>query len=79
MKTENKTGPSYTAEKDKIMVLVCENFLTDLCGKLEALRYKYVNNTKIFESEQEYLDFCRAQVTATTLKMIAFNTELFNS
>lgn len=71
--------PQYAAGKDKIMKATCENFLNDLRGKLEALQYKYVNNTRTFDNEQEYLEFCRAQINATTLKMIAFNEESFNS
>ena len=78
-KQEILTKPQYTAQKDKIMKATCENFINDLRGKLEALQYKYTNNTRIFDNEQEYLEFCRAQVNATTLKMIAFNEELYNA
>jgi len=76
---ESKKEANYTAQKNKIMKTTCENFILELRGKLEALQYKYVNNTRIFDNEQEYLDFCRAQIRATTLKMIAFQEELFNS
>jgi hypothetical protein len=66
----------YTAEKDKVMKAATENFLNDLRSKLEAMNYKYCNNTRLFNSEIEYLMFCRQQIRATTLKMIAFDIEL---
>jgi len=67
---------TYTAEKDKVMKSATANFLNDLQGKLEAMNYKFANNTRIFDSELEYLHFCRKQINATTLKMMAFNIEM---
>jgi|WorMetDrversion2_6_1045231.scaffolds.fasta_scaffold483947_1 DNA polymerase IIIc chi subunit len=73
--TESKE-PLYTVQKDKVMKAATENFLIDLRGKLEAMNYKFANNTRVFDSELEYLQFCRKQINATTLKMMAFNIEM---
>lgn len=71
-----KADGQYTAEKDKVMKLATENFLNDLRGKLEAMNYKYCNNTRLFDSEMGYLMFCRQQIRATVLKSLAFDIEL---
>ena len=70
---------AYTAQKDKVMKGATANFISDLRSKLNSLEYKYVNNTKEFDSELEYLMFCRAQIKATVLKMISLELEIENS
>lgn len=74
--TQIKDLPKYTAEKDKVMKAATANFLNDLKGKLEAMNYKFANNTRIFDSELEYLMFCRQQIRAVVLKQLAFDIEM---
>lgn len=57
--------------KKKIIANVCENLLKDLEVKFEYIQHKYSNNTKVFDSEDEYLKFCREQIYATTLENIS--------
>lgn len=57
--------------KKKIIANVCENLLKELEVKFEYIQYKYSNNTKIFDSEDEYLKFCREQIYAATLENIS--------
>lgn len=57
--------------KKKIIANVCENLLKELelVVKLKAIQHS--NNTKVFDSEDEYLKFCREQIYAATLENIS--------
>jgi hypothetical protein len=74
--TQTKNIGQYTAPKDKVMKAATENFLHELRAKLEYMNYKHANNTRVFDSEIDYLDFCRKQIKATVLKMIATELEM---
>lgn len=67
---------AYTAHKNNIMQNVKESLLNELKSVFDAVAYKYVNNTQLFENDGEYAHFCRTQLEARALEQIAFRMKL---
>jgi hypothetical protein len=69
---------AYTAHKDKIMQNVADLVLYDIRNRIDILKYQYLNNTQIFESDIAYANFCKAKIRAEILKFIASSLEREN-
>lgn len=62
--------------KERIMDNAANAILTDINTEMKRVKEKYLNNTQEFNTDLEYLFFCRTQIRAAILKNFAFNMGL---